>query len=155
MRCPYCLQDDDKVIDTRSIDDASGIRRRRECLQCARRFTTFERVEDVRLTVVKRGGQREPFDRSKVVSGLSAALKNRPVIDATIESIVTEIEDELRNMGEECRSSDIGVLVLDRLHDLDEVGYLRFASVYKGFEEWADFEREASSRRPRSLDKQD
>ncbi len=153
MRCPYCFIDDDKVVDSRSIDDGSVTRRRRECLGCGRRFTTFERVDDVRLTVLKRSGAREPFDRSKVIRGIEAAVKNRRVDVKVVHDLVNELEESLRNSGDECTSSEIGVAVLDALHRLDEVAYLRFASVYKGFERWSDFEEEASLLTGRSLDK--
>jgi transcriptional repressor NrdR len=103
--------------------------------------------------VLKRSGSREPFDRSKVVRGIEAAVKNRRVDETLVHELVSEIEDSLRNNGDECTSSDIGVAVLDALHRLDEVAYLRFASVYKGFEKWSDFEEEASLLAGRSLDK--
>lgn len=133
---------DDKVVDSRQADDGSAIRRRRECLQCGRRFTTFERVEEVPLVVVKRSGDREPFDRLKVVAGLKAACKNRPVDDVTLEALATEVEESLRLDGPEVTSQQIGVAVLERLRRVDEVAYVRFASVYKGFDDPSDFERE-------------
>jgi transcriptional repressor NrdR len=133
---------DDKVVDSRQADDGSAIRRRRECLQCGRRFTTFERVEEVPLVVVKRSGEREPFDRLKVVAGLKAACKNRPVDDVTLEALATEVEESLRLDGPEVTSQQIGLTVLDRLRRVDEVAYVRFASVYKGFDDASDFERE-------------
>ena len=133
---------DDKVVDSRQADDGSAIRRRRECLQCGRRFTTFERVEEVPLVVVKRSGEREPFDRLKVVAGLKAACKNRPVDDVTLETLATEVEESLRLDGPEVTSQQIGLTVLDRLRRVDEVAYVRFASVYKGFDDPSDFERE-------------
>ncbi len=133
---------DDKVVDSRQADDGSAIRRRRECLQCGRRFTTFERVEEVPLVVVKRSGEREPFDRLKVVAGLKAACKNRPVDDVTLEALATEVEESLRLDGPEVTSQQIGLTVLDRLRRVDEVAYVRFASVYKGFADPSDFERE-------------
>jgi transcriptional repressor NrdR len=133
---------DDKVVDSRQADDGSAIRRRRECLQCGRRFTTFERVEEVPLVVVKRSGEREPFDRLKVVAGLKAACKNRPVDVVTLETLATEVEESLRLDGPEVTSQQIGLTVLDRLRRVDEVAYVRFASVYKGFDDASDFERE-------------
>jgi transcriptional repressor NrdR len=133
---------DDKVVDSRQADDGSAIRRRRECLQCGRRFTTFERVEEVPLVVVKRSGEREPFDRLKVVAGLKAACKNRPVDDVTLDALATEVEESLRLDGPEVTSQQIGVAVLERLRRVDEVAYVRFASVYKGFDDPSDFERE-------------
>lgn len=142
MRCPSCSSVDDKVVDSRQADDGSAIRRRRECLQCGRRFTTFERVEEVPLVVVKRSGEREPFDRLKVVAGLKAACKNRPVDDVTLDALATEVEESLRLDGPEVTSEQIGLAVLDRLRRVDEVAYVRFASVYKGFDDPSDFERE-------------
>ena len=143
MRCPWCSDAEDKVVDSRVAEDGAAIRRRRECLSCGRRFTTFERVEEVALVVVKRSGAREPFDRSKVVAGLRAAAKNRPVEDLRMEELAAEVEEELRLVGNDVTSQQIGLAVLDRLARLDDVAYLRFASVYKGFEDAGDFQREA------------
>jgi transcriptional repressor NrdR len=142
VRCPSCSSVDDKVVDSRQADDGSAIRRRRECLQCGRRFTTFERVEEVPLVVVKRSGEREPFDRLKVVAGLKAACKNRPVADVALDALATEVEESLRLDGPEVTSQQIGLAVLERLRHTDEVAYVRFASVYKGFDDPSDFERE-------------
>jgi len=142
MRCPACGGLDDKVIDSRTADDGGAIRRRRECLVCGRRFTTYERLEEAPLVVVKRSGQRAPFDRSKIVAGIRAAAKNRPVSDEALEALGTEIEESLRLEGPELTTEQIGRAVLDRLRNLDEVAYLRFVSVYKGFEDLTDFERE-------------
>lgn len=142
VRCPWCSTLDDKVVDSRTADVGAAIRRRRECLSCHRRFTTFERTEAVSVTVVKRSGVREPFSRSKLVAGMVAAAKNRPVVADRLNEIAAEIEDSLRFEGPELASSRIGHAVLGRLRDLDEVAYLRFASVYKGFEHPDDFERE-------------
>jgi transcriptional repressor NrdR len=124
-------------------EDGGAIRRRRECLGCNRRFTTFERVEEVPLWVVKRTGLREPFDRAKVVAGIRSACKNRPVTDEAMEMLAQEVEDVLRAETVEPTSQQVGVVVLEHLKALDEVAYLRFASVYKGFEEAGDFQREA------------
>lgn len=142
MRCPGCSSLDDKVVDSRQADDGVTIRRRRECLGCARRFTTFERIEEQPLVVVKRSGQREPFVRAKLVAGLAAAAKNRPVGTDQLESVAAEIEEAVRMEGSEVPSARIGARVLERLRGLDEVAYLRFASVYKGFSGVDDFERE-------------
>ena len=142
MRCPSCSAADDKVVDSRTADDGAAIRRRRQCLACGRRFTTFERIEEVPLNVVKRSGHREPFHRSKVVAGLRAATKNRPVTLEQLELLAAEVEEQLRLDGPDVTSQRIGLAVLERLRLLDEVAYLRFASVYKGFEEIGDFERE-------------
>jgi transcriptional repressor NrdR len=142
VRCPGCTSLDDKVIDSRTADDGAAIRRRRECLTCGRRFTTYERLEEAPLTVVKRSGHRTPFERQKIVAGIRAAAKNRPVTDEALESLGTEIEEALRLEGPDLTTEQIGRAVLDRLRDLDEVAYLRFVSVYKGFEDLTDFERE-------------
>jgi transcriptional repressor NrdR len=142
VRCPSCASVDDKVVDSRQADDGAAIRRRRECLSCGRRFTTFERVEEAVLTVVKRSGDREPFERAKVVSGMLSATKNRPVTAEQLTAVAAEVEEELRLHGPEVSSEQIGLAVLERLRVLDDVAYVRFASVYKGFEDLEDFERE-------------
>lgn len=133
---------DDRVVDSRAAEDGGAIRRRRECLHCGRRFTTYERLEEVPFVVVKRSGEREPFDRRKVVEGIGAAAKNRPAVAAARDGLAAEIEEELRLEGSEVTSERVGRAVLARLRDLDEVAYLRFASVYKGFTGAGDFERE-------------
>ncbi len=141
VRCPWCSNLDDRVVDTRLAEDGGAIRRRRECSACGRRYTTYERLEQAPLWVTKRGGVREPFDRAKVVAGARSAAKNRPVDDDALNALAQEVEDALR--GEpEVTSQQVGVAVLERLRQLDEVSYLRFASVYKGFEDVGDFERE-------------
>ena len=142
MRCPGCGSDDDKVVDSRSADDGATTRRRRECLACGRRFTTYERVEEVPLVVVKRSGEREPFDRAKVVEGVRAAAKARPLSDDQLDVLGGDIEELLRLSGAEVATEQIGLLVLEHLRELDHVTYVRFASVYKGFDDAADFERE-------------
>jgi transcriptional repressor NrdR len=144
MRCPICGNGDDKVVDSRAVDDGAAIRRRRECLGCGRRFTTFERLEEAALVVLKRSGHREPFDRAKLVAGLRSATKNRPVGPDQMESLAVDVEETMRIEGPEVTSQQVGVAVLDRLRVLDEVAYLRFASVYKGFEDLGDFEREVA-----------
>jgi transcriptional repressor NrdR len=130
------------VVDSRLAEEGGAIRRRRECLGCGRRFTTFERVEEVPLWVIKRTGLREPFDRAKLVAGVRAACKNRPVTDSDMEELAQMVEDVLRSDTAEPSSQQVGVAVLERLQALDDVAYLRFASVYKGFEEAGDFQRE-------------
>ena len=130
-------------MDSRQAEDGAATRRRRECLGCGRRFTTFERLEEVPLWVVKRSGLREPFDRVKVVDGVRSACKNRPVSDEEMEELAQSVEDVLRAASTEPSSQEVGVAVLERLQALDDVAYLRFASVYKGFEEAGDFQREA------------
>ena len=144
MRCPWCASVEDKVVDSRVADEGAAIRRRRECVGCGRRFTTYERVEEMPLVVVKRSGHREPFDRTKVVAGIRAAAKNRPVSAAELEALGAEIEEALRLSGPELSTEQVGRAVLDRLRGVDEVAYVRFASVYKGFEELEDFEREVA-----------
>jgi transcriptional repressor NrdR len=134
---------DDKVVDSRASDDGGTIRRRRECLACGRRFTTYERVEEVPLLVVKRSGDRVPFERAKVVAGLRAAAKSRPLSEDRLEAIASDVEEALRlGAGSDVPSEQIGLLVLEHLRDVDHVTYVRFASVYKGFDDAADFERE-------------
>ena len=142
MRCPACASDDDKVVDSRTADDGSAIRRRRECLVCHHRFTTFERYEEQPLLVVKRSGDRVPFDRTKIEDGVRAAVKGRPVAPEQLAELAAELEDRFRLKGGEVSSEQIGLAVLDRLLELDQVAYVRFASVYKGFEDPADFSRE-------------
>jgi transcriptional repressor NrdR len=141
MRCPSCADVDDKVVDSRMADDGSTIRRRRECLACGYRFTTFERHEEQPVVVVKRSGDREPFDRTKVEAGIVAAAKGRPITLEQIGHVAETIEDEWRGQGE-VSTEQIGLAVLEQLRVLDEVAYMRFASVYKGFDDAADFERE-------------
>jgi transcriptional repressor NrdR len=130
-------------VDSRAAEDGSAIRRRRECLSCGQRFTTYERVEEVPFLVVKRSGSREPFDRAKVMAGIEAAAKNRPVSADQIASLAGDIEESLRMASPEVPSEEVGLAVLERLRAVDEVAYLRFASVYKGFSAAGDFEREA------------
>lgn len=142
VRCPYCHSMDDKVIDSRMADGGSATRRRRECLACGRRYTTFERVEELQLFVVKRSGNREPFERAKILDGIRRAAKNRPISEDDIAALAASVEDQVREEGPEVGSEVVGKAVLDRLRALDPVAYLRFASVYKGFEDLTDFERE-------------
>jgi transcriptional repressor NrdR len=142
VRCPWCSHPDDKVIDSRPAADATTIRRRRQCLRCGKRFTTFERVEDAGLSVIKRGGGKEPFDRAKIVAGVTKAIKNRPVPEARVEQLVDRVEERLRRRGPVVTSQEVGLEVLALLRRLDDVAYMRFASVYKDFQEITDFERE-------------
>ncbi len=134
---------DDRVIDSRMAEEGAAIRRRRECLVCSRRFTTYERLEEVPFVVVKRSGLREPFDRGKVVAGMRAAAKNRPLAPDDLDQIAAEVEESLRLDGTEVTSEQVGLAVLDSLRSRDDVAYLRFASVYKGFSDAGDFQREA------------
>jgi transcriptional repressor NrdR len=142
VRCPFCSADDDKVVDSRPADDGSAVRRRRECLRCGRRFTTYERLEELPLVVVKRSGGKEPFDPAKLRSGVERAVAGSAIDDAAVAELVAEIDDQARAHGHEVTSEWIGLSVLDRLRILDPVSYVRFASVYKGFEDLGDFERE-------------
>jgi transcriptional repressor NrdR len=144
VRCPWCAVDDDRVVDSRLAEEGGAIRRRRECLGCGRRFTTFERVEGAPLWVVKRSGEREPFDRAKIVAGVRSACKGRPITDAQMEELAQRVEDALRSESPEPTSQQVGVTVLEQLQALDDVAYLRFASVYKGFEDIGDFQREVA-----------
>ncbi len=142
MLCPTCHDDDTKVVDSRVAEEGSAIRRRRQCLGCGGRFTTFERVDHAPLTVVKSHGGEEPFDRQKLIGGLAAATKGRNVSAATLQEIAVGVEDSMRLLGSRVTSANIGVAVLDRLRVVDEVAYLRFASVYKDFDGASDFHRE-------------
>jgi transcriptional repressor NrdR len=140
--CPSCHHDDTKVVDSRVAEEGAAIRRRRECLACTHRFTTFERVDHAPLTVVKSHGGTEPFDRTKLIRGLAAATKGRNVDEARLEEIAARVEEMVRLHGSTVSSSTVGVSVLDQLRSVDEVAYLRFASVYKDFDAAADFHRE-------------
>lgn len=142
MHCPSCRADDTKVVDSRLADQGTSVRRRRQCLSCAYRFTTFERVEEAPLLVAKSDGSTQPFERDKIAFGVQAACKGRAVTPAQIEQLAIEVDDEIRLLGGEVTSSQIGLAVLDRLRLLDEVAYLRFASVYKNFDAAADFQSE-------------
>lgn len=140
MRCPFCQAADSRVIDSRACEDGLSIRRRRECVACKRRFTSYERVEERPLLVVKKGGTREQFDRNKLLNGIGRACEKRPVSIEAIEHIVVQIEAELRDSNErEVSSMAIGEMVMDKLRDLDEVAYVRFASVYRQFTDLNSF----------------
>ena len=136
MKCPYCGYNESKVIDSRPADENASIRRRRECLSCARRFTTYETVESIPLVVVKKDGSRQSFDKGKVLSGMIRACEKRPVSMAELEKIANEIELDLQNsMERESRSEVIGEKVMERLRTVDQVAYVRFASVYRQFQD--------------------
>lgn len=141
MLCPSCSATETRVIDSRPAESGLSIRRRRECEACGQRFTTYERLEP-QLTVLKRSGRLEPFSPAKLASGISAALADRPVSGSDVERVVDAIEEVVRESGPQVSSEDVGRLVLDRLRELDEVAYLRYASVYKEFQDAADFEKE-------------
>ena len=142
VHCPSCSFDDTKVIDSRLSEEGGAIRRRRSCTQCGYRFTTYERLEEAALNVVKRGGGKQPFDRLKMMAGIQAAVKGRPVSDEMIMEIAERIEDALRLQGGDVTSNQVGHAVLEQLRLIDEVAYMRFASVYKNFDDAADFKRE-------------
>lgn len=134
MRCLYCGHEDSKVLDSRPADDGNAIRRRRECLECGKRFTTYERIEEIPLMVVKKDGRREVFDHNKLLRGLIKACEKRPTTLGMMEKLVDEVEKELRNtMEQEITSQHIGELVMEKLRLIDEVAYVRFASVYRQF----------------------
>lgn len=141
MNCPFCRGVETRVVDSRDTDNGQAIRRRRECAACGQRFTTFERLDALPLVVIKRDGHREPFDRAKVVSGVAKACKNRPVTDEAMRAICDEIEELARSAGGAITSEGIGLQVLQRLQALDEVAYVRFASVYREFSDVAEFGR--------------
>ena len=141
MHCPFCRGPETRVVDSRDTESGQAIRRRRECSSCGQRFTTFERMEGVPLVVGKRDGRREPFDRAKVVSGIAKACKNRPVSDESMRAICDEIEELVRERGGEMAASAIGDEVLTRLSALDEVAYVRFASVVQEFADVDEFKR--------------
>jgi len=142
VRCPHCGSMDDKVIDSRTLANGESIRRRRECLSCGFRFTSYERIEEKPFLVVKRDGRREPFERSKLERGIVRALEKRPVSQLSIENLVNELEDEAAIRGKtanEIESTELGEMVLGKLYDLDKVAYVRFASVYRKFETMDEF----------------
>ena len=142
MRCPWCGRDEDRVVDSRSAERGTAIRRRRECRACGRRFSTFERIEEVGLAVIKRDGSKEPYDREKVVGGIRQAIKNRPVAEDQVLDLAGRVEQRLRRKGPQVTTQEIGLEVLAQLRKLDQVAYMRFASVYKDFQQLTDFERE-------------
>lgn len=148
MRCPYCRHADSRVVDSREADEGAAIRRRRSCQACGRRFTT---VEEAVLAVVKRSGASEPFSRSKVVSGVRKACQGRPVDDDALALLAQRVEEAVRATGSaEIASHDVGLAILGPLRELDEVAYLRFASVYRDFESLADFEKEIDALKARA-----
>jgi len=143
MQCPSCRNVEDKVVDSREATEGETIRRRRECLKCGRRFTTYERIEEHPLMVVKKDGRREPFDRKKVLSGLQKACEKRPVAMAQLEAVVDQVERSLVQAFEkEVSAQEIGERLMRALHELDEVAYVRFASVYRSFKDVSQFMQE-------------
>ena len=146
MRCPHCGERDTRVVDSRDLDESATIRRRRECTVCATRFTTYERVEAARLVIVKRDGTRQEFDRDKLAAGLRKALTRRPVPETAAETAADAIEAELRAAGvTEVPSSRVGALAMEALRSLDQIAYIRFASVYQSFEDLEDLKREVDT----------
>jgi transcriptional repressor NrdR len=140
MKCPYCGYKDDKVVDSRATAEESAIRRRRECLKCGKRFTTYEYIEEVSLMVIKKDGRREPFDRKKVLSGIIKACEKRPISMEKMEDVVIQIERAIQKKSDrEVSASRIGELVMERLKALDDVAYVRFASVYRQFKDVGQF----------------
>jgi len=143
MKCPYCGHEEDKVVDSRSSQEGDAIRRRRECLKCQRRYTTYEHIEGVSLMVVKKDGRRESFDRKKILSGLVKSCEKRPVSVEKLEDTVDDIERTLqRNFDKEVESVEVGELIMQRLGKLDQVAYVRFASVYREFKDVNQFMKE-------------
>ena len=145
MKCPFCGDQDSKVVDSRHSEDGLSIRRRRECMNCQRRFTTYEYVETLPIIVVKRDGSRQAFDRNKILNGMVRACEKRQVPFATLEKVTTEIEQNIQNSLErEVTADKIGDMVMERLKPLDEVAYIRFASVYRRFQDVNSFMQEVS-----------
>lgn len=143
MKCPYCASKNNKVVDSRSSSEGNSIRRRRECLKCKRRFTTYEYIETVPLMVIKKDGRREPFDRQKIIAGFVKACEKRPISMEKIDNLVSNIERVImRKFDREVNSKEIGELVIQKLASLDEVAYVRFASVYRQFKDVNQFMRE-------------
>lgn len=145
MKCPFCTFEETKVVDSRTTDTGDAIRRRRECLSCTKRFTTYERTEEAPLAIVKKNGEREPFDRAKLLGGLARATVKRHVSQSTLDELVGEIETDMRNQFKyEVSSKELGEMVLRKLAKIDKVAYVRFASVYREFSDLDDFGEELS-----------
>jgi transcriptional repressor NrdR len=143
MRCPFCGFEEDRVVDSRSVREGRGVRRRRECLRCSERFTTYEYVEKVELMVIKNDGRQEPYDRSKLIEGLRVACKKRPIDQRKVEAMVDEVEKRLYALSKgEVTSKFIGETVMDILRATDDVAYVRFASVYRKFQDKTEFVEE-------------
>jgi transcriptional repressor NrdR len=146
MKCPFCGEIEDKVIDSRISKDGDSIRRRRECEGCKKRFTTHEKIEETLPAIIKKDGRREPFDRDKILKGMRIACRKRPVSTASIDAAVDKIERELQERGQkEIKGSEIGERVMQELHELDEVAYVRFASVYRSFKDISEFMAEVKT----------
>lgn len=143
MKCPFCGCVEDKVIDSRSSNEDKSVRRRRECLKCKRRFTTYEYIEEIPLMLIKKDGRREAFDRNKIISGILKACEKRPVSMEKVEAVVDKVEKELqKSFDKEVKAQEVGELVMEHLHKLDEVAYVRFASVYRQFKDINHFMKE-------------
>jgi transcriptional repressor NrdR len=143
MKCPFCGHVEDKVIDSRSSNEDKSVRRRRECLKCKKRFTTYEYIEEAPLLVIKKDGRREAFDRNKIISGILKACEKRPVSMEKVEAVVDRVEKDLqKNFDREVKAQVIGEIVMDQLHKVDEVAYVRFASVYRQFKDINHFMKE-------------
>ena len=143
MRCPFCGHDEDRVIDSRPADEGSAIRRRRECISCSKRFTTYEKIENLPLLVIKKDGTRQPYDRDKLISGLLKSCEKRPVSTVQIEKLADTVELQIQNsLRREISSVEIGEMVMELLKELDEVAYVRFASVYRQFKDVNSFLQE-------------
>ena len=140
MKCPYCGHQEDRVLDSRSVRDGETVKRRRECLRCGRRYTTYEHIEEMQVMVIKKDLRREPFDRAKVLRGMTTACEKRPISTQTLEAAVDDIERAIYNSGRrEISSAEIGEMVIETLKHLDQVAYVRFASVYRQFEDVTQF----------------
>ncbi len=140
MKCPYCGHEEDKVVDSRASKEGQAVRRRRECLQCEKRFTTYEYIETVPLTIIKNDQRREPYDRQKLLGGIISACKKRPVSMEKVHAIIDKIEDQIQKLSKtEIPSKEIGNLVMNELYQIDEVAYVRFASVYRKFKDKGEF----------------
>ena len=143
MKCPFCSSDEDKVIDSRSSNEGKSVRRRRECLKCDKRFTTYEYIEEIPLMVIKKDGRREAFDRNKIIGGIMKACEKRPIGVEKVEAIVDRVEKEIqKSFDKEVKAQVLGELVMDHLHKIDEVAYVRFASVYRQFKDINQFMKE-------------
>ena len=143
MKCPFCSHTEDKVIDSRSSNEDKSVRRRRECMKCKKRFTTYEYIEEIPLMVIKKDGRREAFDRNKIISGILKACEKRPVSMEKVEAVVDRVEKELqKSFDKEVKAQNVGELVMEHLHKLDEVAYVRFASVYRQFKDINQFMKE-------------
>ncbi len=143
LKCPYCAYEESRVVDSRATEDKLAIRRRRECVSCSKRYTTYEKIEDIPILVIKKDLAREYFDKNKIINGLIKACQKRPISRLQIENLASDIEKELSNsMTTEIKSEDIGEMIMDRLKELDEISYVRFASVYRQFKDINSFMEE-------------